>query len=259
MNRWAKFSRDQDGQIIYMALAAMLALTLFALVLANVAYVAAMKVKAQNTADVIALSVAVRKARVFNQITEINQWIDLVALEEALGPVASKRYLPYVEPFELPLYYFGGAKDLEVLARVMDFNRQIASAVDRLAQANGLGVDHQQWSFYPADLQVGLDIIPQMVNCWGVIPPAVPHPLIPLAARFEPTESGRSVQTRLVWPLKNALIGGKRLGVVLPNIVVRSRAELYDPDNRDALNHNWQVRLAEPKMDVDQYLEKKMR
>ncbi|MCK5241757.1 hypothetical protein KAR34_04825, partial [bacterium] len=86
----------------------------------------------------------------------------------------------------------------------------------------------------------------------------IPGGVIPILYALEPNHNWY-VQSRVEWQTRKSIIGGKRLGIELPDIVARARAEIIDsglpvPLVPASCIHNWRVRLAHPKEDVDRYI-----
>jgi hypothetical protein len=255
---WPRLRQEEKAQILYMTIIMMMLLTMFTLVLVNVIYLAAMKVRAQNAADALALSVAARQARVLNKITEINGVIEYGIL---VG--RTKRTIPYTI-LDVWLYNLGLAANPAVIkTEIFKYNNQIKAIINRIRSENGLDNESTKLGIYSWKINPLL-IISESLCCYYVPPPPEPVPVplgAPLLTKFEPIETPWAVQSRVEWQIRDAIIGGRRLNLQLPDLVTRGRAEIHDTvmTGSSPWNHNWRVRLVQPLDDVDEHIKSKMR
>ncbi|MCK5218885.1 Tad domain-containing protein [bacterium] len=253
-----RLRQEEKAQILYMTVIMMMLLTMFTLVLTNVIYMAAMKVRAQNAADALALSVATRQARILNKITEINGVIEYGILVER-----TKRETPYTI-LDVWLYYLGLTANPAVIgAEIFKYNDEIKDIINRIKAENGLDNETTKLGIYSWKINPLL-VVPEALHCFYLPPPPemVPVPLgAPLLTKFEPIETPWAVQSRVEWRMLDAIIGGRRLNLQLPDLVTRGRAEIHDTvmTGSSPWNHNWRVRLVQPIDDVDEYIKSRMR
>jgi len=255
---WPRLRQEEKAQILYMTVIMMMLLTMFTLVLSNVIYLAAMKVRVQNAADALALSVAAKQARVLNRITEINGVIEYGIL---VG--RTKRETPYTT-LDVWLYFLGLAANPALIeAEIFKYNNQIKDIINRIRLENGLDNETTKLGIYSWKINPLL-VIPEPLHCFYLPPPPemIPIPLgAPLLTKFEPVKTPWAVQSRVEWQIRDAIIGGRRLNLQLPDLVTRGRAEIHDAITAGASpwNHNWRVRLVQPVDAVDEHIKSKMR
>jgi len=257
-----QLGEEEKGQILYMTIVMMMLLVIFTFVLINVVYIGIMKIKAQNAADNLALSAATLKARVLNSFTNLNGLLYISTLQFGYADKNN----PYLNKALFDIGVLGAATASTGLYYFIDkYNRQINDErlIDRIAEANGLDLSVHRYALYPVHINIALDIDfnLQQFRYWQSppIPPIlIPSPSAPgitLPTAFEPSRPWY-VQSRVEFPTNKAIIGGKRLGIQLPDIVTRARAEIIDMPTipGSSWGHKWHVRLAQPQEDVDQYI-----
>jgi len=239
--------REEDGQVLYLTLVMMLCLVLFTLILVNAIYLALAKVRAQNAADNLAISAATLKARVLNETVNMNGI--LYGGVSRLGTASQK--LPYAESLEQWIGFAAMSFALAEMGRVVvEHNRTIDARLERIAVENGLDKTKAKVKISNVDISL-LDFN----QSWELIEVVVP-PLtgVPMLTAIEPAGSW-DVQSRVEWRTKDEVIGGKWLNTVLPDVVTRARAQIFDEGPLPtSWAHIWRVRLAQPDEAEDQRL-----
>jgi hypothetical protein len=252
-----RLRREEDGQVLYMALVMMFFLVLFTLVLVNTIYMAGMKIKAQNAADNMALSAATLKARVLNKIVNINGILYIGVLWA--GVVGDGKPYPTLLGFLEGLGVELGALSW-VTGIIAKYENECDGQLGRIAQENGLDDSRHKFGVHPVDfdpLSFTYDYK------WLYYTPPPPCTIsLPFVVSINPV-TPLAVGARVVFQTKNELIGGKFLQVLLPDIVTRACAEIYDagtpiPGLPASCLHDWHVRLRQPDEQLDQYIKNNM-
>jgi|GEM_PF-6258044 len=224
----AHLHRDENGQVLYMTVVLMMLLAAFALVLANVIYLACMKIKVQNAADNLALSVAARQAQVLNRLAEYNR------------QAASR----------------GTDLTREADALIRGYNRQVdenPNFIDRINRANGLRPEASMIGLWPRPF-INRENCNQ-VACQIRTVYSEDHPDQAATHASYGPQAPWSIQSRVELRVKQALIGGARLGIRLPDLAARARAEIYDRRSGETPQegkHAWDVRLVRPSFEDDE-------
>jgi hypothetical protein len=255
MNLLRRLRQEEKAQVLYMTIVAMMFLAVFTLVLVNVIYMCVMKVKAQNAADNIALSVATMRARAFNTMTDLNGVIELIGLQ-----FSTIHYHPYASSAEAGVY--GGIIDACILlgqSKMLEYNQHLDQYISDIYKGNGLDDVLMKAKFFPAQMepwQVDLKY-ERLMYLQEVSWAKVPLPVLwtPFTA-ITPNAGYLFVQSRVEWPLRGNCIGFKNLGVVLPDLVTRAKAEIIGTSFPLALpaqcSTYYHVRLAQPDDAMDQ-------
>ncbi|MBN1595584.1 hypothetical protein JW933_06625 [candidate division FCPU426 bacterium] len=250
----------EEGNVLYVTVVMMMILVVFSLLLINVIHIGITKIRAQNAADNIAISAATLKARLLNQVADVNAGL-FVALE--MGTINETR--PYATPLEawiaqglMWMSYIG-----LLSSYIPEYHRSIYQQrwLDRIAVGNGLDLRSSRFHVFPVDVRMAdpygasndasdLSVITALLK---YLPGKIP--LVTPIVAYEPTNTW-FVQSRVEISVNTSIIGGNRLGTAIPCIVARSRAELVDRgQNLGGLakhySHYWRVRLAQPDEDVD--------
>jgi hypothetical protein len=250
---WRRLQQEENGQVLYLTIVAMMFLVVFSLVLVNVIYICVLKVKAQNAADNLALSAATLKARVLNQVANCNAiWYFIV---QKSGQIPAS---PYASPGEfgtmagIDAFVYGTYSKL-----VLEYNKNIYQDqwLDGIARANGLVDATNSVKIFPLEMDPAASFCPQIVSV-SYLQPSPPATIgtFPLIGNMEPVDPPWWIQTRVEWPARGRAIGFKNLQVVLPDIVTRARAEIFDAGGPMPYAHCWQVRLIQPDVDLDEKL-----
>jgi len=253
MNRLRRLRDGEKGQVLYMTLVAMMFLVVFTLVLVNVIYVCVLKVKAQNAADNIALSAGVMKARVMNQVTNLNAIWYFVVQEGGRIPNS-----PYGSPAEFGIMagvdaFVYGTYSYVVLNYIKNVYQD--HWLDRIAKENGIEDATHCVKIFPLEMDPLTSFYPNMISVSYIqpYPPATIGPF-PFVASMEPANTPWWIQTRVAWPTGGDAIGFKNLHVHLPDIITRARVEIYDTGLSIPYAHGWQVRLIQADGDLDEKL-----
>jgi hypothetical protein len=277
MNIWQRLRKEESGNVLYMTLILVLLLASFTMVTANVIYISVMKAKAQNTADQLALSAAALKARLLNRIANYNALYHVALYGGIINATT-----PYPEPVEawfaqggmIAMYFAVAGYEIPKYKSWLYQDRWL----DRIGRENGLTEQNSRIGLYPVQMNITdpwgllrlLGFIgqePQLAAQAAPIKylmPFVPSPVplpFPITA-IEPTYDW-FVQSRVEWKTKKSVIGGKTLGIELPDIVTRARADLFDkgvsvPGLPSSVTHDWRVRLAKVDENVDQEIQRRM-
>jgi len=137
----------------------------------------------------------------------------------------------------------------EVIRLLLEHNNRVEGALNHIGKENGIEEVRCKALVAPVDITL-LDLY-QEGAFFTHLPPPVPIPGYCLTS-VEPIGKNWAVQSRVVWQTKKEIIGGDRLGIVLPDIVARARAEIQDEGELPtAYGHDWRVRLVQPKEDAD--------
>jgi len=251
--------REEQGQVLYLTLAMFLVLMAFTLVFVNVIYLAAVKIKVQDLADNMALSAATLKARVLNKMTNLNAALEYLALEG--GTIhTTKTYATLVEMLAAQSIMIGVYTTSVALAE--KHNQSLQGLLERIARENGLEEERGRVQVYAANIEppypwnaLKSDIALNLEDLYFLpTPTSPPVPLYFPLVSLSPAHDW-SVQTRVEWRTQGEIIGGRSLGVRLPDIVARARSEFYDePVPGVAFGNQWRVRLVQPRQDVDDKL-----
>jgi hypothetical protein len=215
--------RQEQGQVLYLAVMMVLLLGVLSMILVNVIYVSVMKIKAQNAADNLALSAATLRARAFNQMTDLNMVIEVVGLEN--GSIHTQPYASQDQARGL-----GTVVNTCLRAgrkKVDEFNRNLNDFLTRLAHGNGLDEVQTKAKLFPAQLlawQVNwtYELLKYRESDGSL------HPvgwIQPACTALQPNPDYLFVQSRVEWTL-GAMIGFKSLGFRLPDLVTRARAQI---------------------------------
>lgn len=251
-----RLGREERGQVLYLTLVMMLVLGMFSLILANVIYLSVMKVKAQNAVDAMALSAATLKARLLNQMAYVNGLLETGALQ--WNTVSAFR--PYATEVDmLAGQGFMGIAYSAATALTLAHNLEVDRLLDRVALENGIDGERCQVKLNPVDVVLAdpyglinayadLKVVLEPGLKYFVPPEPVPVPIVaPLLTltAVEPRQTPWAVQARLSW--RTRVLGGSRLGITLPDIVTRARAEIRDEGTASGTTgHDWRVVLAQP-------------
>lgn len=254
-----RLRRETGAQIFPLALIMVFWVVLFALVLSNLIFLAAAKIKAQNSADAIAISAGTLKARLLNQITEKNRAIEYGGLlRQVYGEALSKRYVPYTDA-EIGAYaaavQTGNSVEQELLPK---YQNEFGALLRGISRQNGLDDSRIKAGIFP--WQAGSAQSQPLQVRWESLV-AGPQTLL-LREKYSISDPGfYAVQSRLEWDLKNWLIGSAWIGLPIPNLTTRSRVEIFDAagDHAAPWDHFWKVRLAQPDESADLHLQQEMR
>jgi hypothetical protein len=265
-----RLHREERGQVLYLTLALLFFLVIFSLVLVNVIYLACLKVKTQNLADSMAISAGTAKARVLNTITDMNALLWVGAWQG--GTISPRPYICMLDMMAGQLcmvyaYYTVGRE-------IYQYDSDLKSVLNNLAKANGMREETCQVKWCPLEpilLEDMYGLVPLRASTpeyscvelttkplqYLTYPPlksnSVDKPLLNFVEMIP--HFNTYVQTRVEWKTKDEIIGGERLGVLLPDIVTRARAEIYDANGSPfSFGHNYQVRLTQPDDQMDAWL-----
>ncbi len=238
---------DETGNVLYLTVVMMLFLVAFSLVLVNVIYVSIMKVKAQNAADHMALSAATLRVRVLNRFADVNAVIETAGLDEGR---AHRRPYPSASAAQ------SAGEVIRTGVRtgtrsVDEFNRSLAGHLRHVAQDNGLLPAETQVRLFPAEFlpwQWRLNREALTFQSGGQVQRVPWDPVTSLT----PDPDYLFVQTRVEWNLRERAQGFGYLPVLLPDLVTRSRAEIYRESHLG--KSTWRVRLRQPDNRLDQQL-----
>jgi Putative Flp pilus-assembly TadE/G-like len=244
-----RLRQEERGNVLYMTVVMLMLLVVFSFVLVNVIYVGVTKIKAQNAADNIALSAATLKARVLNKTVNYNGIL--------YGVIRLFDSFP-VYPSVVEALVFGTVPSVAIqglfIKDVIQFNNEIYNdgLIDRIAQGNGIDGATGRYAIHPVNI---LHLTLGMKYDWRMKGFTLPFPgVVPILYELEPNHAWY-VQSRVEWQTKKSIIGGERLGIELPDIVARARAEVFDSAMiKTPYLHNWRVRLVHPDEGVDQYI-----
>ncbi len=270
-----RLRQDESGNVLYMTLILILMLASFTLVTANVIYMGVMKAKAQNAADQLALSAAALKARLLNRIANYNAALYIATEFDSVKPG---------RPYESPVTGIGAQIAMAAVYIAMwahefpEYHKGIHQDrwLDRIAKENGLNEQTSRFGLYPVQMNMNIPDPTQVTSfatelsaqssflAFLAPPLPAPVPLIFCLTAIEPAYDWY-VQSRVEWKTHKAAIGGATLGIELPDIVTRSRADLFDKLDPSTsmlptpVRHNWRVRLAKVDENVDREIRRLMR
>jgi hypothetical protein len=241
-----------------MALVAILVLVVFSMVLVNVIYMCVLKVKAQNAADNLALSAATLKARVLNQITDLNAGLYFIVRKFGRIPAApynNEAEFNTMAALEKAIASPDDSSGSIILNLVAKYNRNIQQDkfLNRIAHENGVNASTHRAVIFPLDLAL-TDFATDIIYVSYKRPPGIVSG-IPFAGSIEPVHTPWWVQARVEWPTRGEMIGMKNLNIRLPDIAVRARALIYDTvPGALPYQHCWKVRLVQPDAALDEQM-----
>lgn len=246
MKIMARLGRAEDGQILYLTLIMLLLIAVFSLLLVNTVSLALVKIRAQNAADHLALSAATLKARVLNETVNLN--VLLFGGVSRFGTASKEK--PYATDAER---FFGLGTMALVGVRSACLLQEYAGSIDdrltRVARGNGLTEERTRSRLSHVDILLSDFDFKQELIATGT---SGGVPSLMLTA-IEPSHPW-TVQSRVEWRTSKAVIGGDRLGVVLPDVVARARAEICDEGLPVSYGHDWRVHLVPPDESEDEWL-----
>ena len=274
--------RDERGQVLFLALALMVVLSGFVILLANVLFLAAAKVKLQTMADQTALSMATLKARVLNAMTDTNGILETAVTKGGLHP-----NVPYASPVDAALAVGAMMTAYGInQINIHECNTRLPEALHDMLRGHGFDPQHMRAAAsgkngigFPAPNATTQSILNEFNRYTGrpesmtavhspflsfMAPPdplPVPmYPTLPTITQFKPNELPWMTQVRLEWDVRDAVIGGARLGLELPALAARARAEVFDDPAVPGVSygHHYKVKLAVPEPSVDASLRRDM-